>query len=112
MCCIVPAGPPRHFFGIAINSTSINLLWSAPARSNGVITKYQLQCSGGGKVLNKSMMASQTTTALSGLLPYTNYSCNITAYTSAGGGPSAAVTTATAQDGELYEVYIDLSVNK
>ena len=56
------------------------------------------------KVLNKSMMASQTTTTLSGLMPYTNYSCNITAHTSAGGGPAAALSTATAQDGELYEV--------
>ena len=106
MCCTVPAGPPRHFFGVAVNSTSIIVSWSAPARPNGVITKYQLLCSGGGKVLNKSMMASQTTTTLSGLLPYTNYSCNITAHTSAGGGPAAAVTTATAQDGELYEVQI------
>ena len=104
VCCTVPAGPPRHFFGIAVNSTSINVSWSAPATPNGVITEYQLQCSGGEKVLEKSMMGSQTTTTLSGLLPYTNYSCNITAHTSVGGGPSATVTSVTAQDGELYEV--------
>ena len=48
MCCTVPAGPPRQFFGTAKSSTSIIVAWGAPATPNGVITEYQLQCSGGG----------------------------------------------------------------
>ena len=98
MCCTVPAGPPRQVFVIAESSTTITLLWMTPATPNGVITDYQLQCSGGGQVFNRTVM--ETTTTLSGLLPYTNYSCSITAHTSAGGGPAATTSVTTLQDGE------------
>ena len=67
---------------------------------NGVITGYKLQCSGGREVFNRTVMGSQTTTTLSGLLPYTNYSCSITAHTSVGGGPAAVTNVTTEQDGE------------
>ena len=98
MCCTVPEGPPREIFFIVKNSSSITLFWSAPSIRNGVITAYQLQCSGDGQVFIRTVM--ETTTTLSGLLPYTNYSCNITAYTSAGGGPAASVSVTTLQDSE------------
>ena len=97
MCCTVPAGPLRNFYGIAENSTSMNVSWSAPSTPNGVITEYQLQCSGGGQVFNYTVMETMTT--LSGLLPYTNYSCSITAHTSVGGGPAATTSVTTLQDG-------------
>ena len=96
MCCTVPAGPPRQVFAIAESSTVISLHWSAPATPNGVITEYQFQSSGGGQVFNRTVM--ETTTTLSGLLPYTNYSCTITAHTSVGGGPAAKATAHTLQD--------------
>ena len=98
MCCTVPAGPPRQIFAVAENSKAIILVWSAPLTPNGFITEYQLLCSGGGQVFNRTVM--ETTTTLSGLLPYTNYSCNITAHTSAGGGPAASVSVTTLQDSE------------
>ena len=98
MCCTVPAGPPRQFSAIAENSTSMNVSWSAPTTPNGVIIKYQLQCSGGGQVFNRTVM--ETTTTLSGLLPYTNYSCSITAHTHVGGGPAATTSVTTLQNGE------------
>ena len=103
MCCTVPAGPPQHFFGIAENSTSITLVWSAPATPNGLITKYQLLCSGGGGQFNWTAIGSQLISILrlNRLLPYTSYSCNITAYTSAGGGPAATIIVTTHQDGEF-----------
>ena len=100
MCCTVPAGPPRQVSAIAENSTSVNLNWNAPSTPNGVITEYQLQCSGGGQKFTLMVMGSQTTTTLSGLLPYTNYSCSITAHTSAGGGPAATTSVTTDEDGE------------
>ena len=100
MCCTVPSGPPRQFSGVAESSTSIIYSWSAPATPNGVITEYQLLCSGGGQELSRSVMGSQTITTLSGLLPYTSYSCSITAHTSAGGGPAATTSVITEQDGE------------
>ena len=100
MCFTVPAGSPRQFFGIAVSSTSIVVSWSAPVAPNGVITEYQLQCSGGGQVFSRAVMGSQTTTTLSGLLPYTSYSCSITAHTSVGGGPAATISVTTEQDSE------------
>ena len=103
MCCTVPAGPPRQVFGVAESSTSINVIWSAPATPNGVITEYQLQCSGGGQVFNHTVM--ETTTTLSGLLPYTNYSCSITAHTSVGGGPAENTSVTTLQDGESTDKF-------
>ena len=98
MFCTVPAGPPRQVFGIADTSTLIILAWSAPSTPNGVITEYQLQCSGGGQVFYRTVM--ETTTTLSGLLPYTNYSCSITAHTSVGGGPAATTSVTTLEDGK------------
>ena len=106
MCCTVPAGPPRQFFGIAESSTSITVSWSAPATPNGVITEYQLQCSGGGQVFSRTVMGSQTTTTPSGLLPYTSYSCNITAHTSVGGGPAATTSVTTEQDSEFTYSFV------
>ena len=97
MCCTVPAGPPLQFFAIVENSITIAFIWSAPSTPNGIITEYQLQCSGGGQVFNLTVM--ETTTTLSGLLPYTNYSCSITARTSAGEGPTATTSVITSQDG-------------
>ena len=67
-------------------------------KPNGVIIEYQLQCSGGGEIFNRTVIG--TTTTLSGLLPYTNYSCNITAHTSVGGGPAATTSVTTEQDSE------------
>ena len=104
MCRTVPAGPPRQVFAIAENSKTITLIWSAPSTPNGVITEYQLQCSGGGQVFSRTVM--ETTTTLSGLLPYTSYSCSITAHTSVGGGPAATTSMTTLQDGESTSIII------
>ena len=88
----------RDLNGVSNDSRSLSLSWKAPVQPNGVITEYQLQCSGSGQVFNRTVM--ETTTTLSGLLPYTNYSCSITAHTSAGGGPAANTSVTTLQDGE------------
>ena len=83
-----------------ITSTGFTFNWNPPTEPNGVITKYQTYCSGEGHVFSHTVMGSQTTTTLSGLLPYTNYSCNITAHTNAGEGPAANISLTTRQDGE------------
>ena len=92
-----PGTPPRDLNGVSNDPRSLTLTWKAPVQPNGVITEYQLQCSGGGQVFNRAVM--ETTTTLSGLLPYTNYSCSITAHTSVGGGPTATTSVTTLQDG-------------
>ena len=97
MFCTVPAGPPRQVVNIAKTSTSISVSWIPPATPNGVITEYQLQCSSHEQSFNHSVNGSQTAATLNGLLPYTNYSCNITARNSAGEGPAATASVATKQ---------------
>ena len=96
-------GPPDNFTGISTNSSSITLSWNTPIEPNGIITNYSIQyfVIAAGKTLQISLMSSQTTTTLSGLLPYTNYSCNITAHTSVGGGPAATINVTTEQDSEF-----------
>ena len=62
---------------------------------------YKLQCFGGGKERQFNTTGSQTTITLSGLHPYTNYFCNITAHTKVGGGPAANISVTTKQDGSM-----------
>ena len=95
-----PGSPPRIFSAVSNDSTSLSFSWIEPVEPNGVITEYQLQCSGGGQVYNWTVMGLQTTASLSRLIPYTNYSCNITAHTRVGGGPAATTSVTTQQDGE------------
>ena len=83
-----------------ITSTGFTFNWKLPTEPNGVITKYQIYCSDEGHVFSHTVMGSKTTTTLSRLLPYTNYSCNITAHTSIGEGPAATTSLTTRQDGE------------
>ena len=97
---IEPGSSPAEFIGVPVGSRSIMLNWSIPVKPNGVITQYRLQCSGGRKMFSPVLNGSQTTTTLSGLLPYTNYSCSITAHTSVGGGPAATTSVVTDEESE------------
>ena len=81
------------------NSTSVTINWTPPVKPNGVIIEYQLQCFGGNQEYRWTVKGPQTTTTLSGLLPYTNYSCSITAHTSVGGGPAVISVVTTHEDG-------------
>ena len=85
-----------------VKSVSIEMStfqWKAPKEPNGIVTSYLLVCADGMRVFNQTLNGSQTITTLSGLLPYTNYSCSITAHTSVGGGPAANTIVTTEQDG-------------
>ena len=86
-------------------SVFVQFMWMTPLKPNGVITEYQLQCFDGEQEYRWTVMGSQTTTTLSGLLPYTNYSCNITAHTSVGGGP-AATTSITTEQYSKFKAYM------
>ena len=93
---------------IANNSRTITLAWSPPAKQNGVITGYSMLCSKSGvmpnNIISQNFSSSQTTATLSGLLPYTNYSCSITAHTSVGGGPSVTIDVTSKQASELIAI--------
>ena len=84
--------------------------WKAPKEPNGIITSYHLECADGVKVFNQTANGSQTTTTLSELHPYTNYSCSITAHTSVGGGPAANISVTTEQDGIVNPLLLSLII--
>ena len=90
------------FMSVDTSSKSISFTWKSPLKPNGIILKYILQCSRLTEVSNMlklQLNSSQTTATLSGLQPYTNYSCSIKAHTSVGGGPAATTSVTTEQDG-------------
>ena len=84
----------------SVNSRALNLSWSPPLppRRNGVIISYLITCSSGGSIIN-STRTSSTSLTITGLQPFTNYACSITAHTRVGGGPAATINLTTLQDG-------------
>jgi len=75
--------------------------WQSPPpdQQNGVITRYDIVCtpsSGSGEPVNG--MSGGTLNATVGMfIPGTQYSCTITASTSAGTGPGNTVTVVTCE---------------
>ena len=98
-------GPP-HSLSASKGSTSVSLMWNMPLEPNGVIVEYEVQCTGRGKMFLVTVTGSQTTAILTELVPYTNYSCSITAYTSVGGGPAATIIVNTEQDSKPQTITV------
>ena len=92
---------PEMFMSVNVSSKSISFTWRSPLKSNGIILKYILQCTDMSNKLHLQLNGSQTTTTLSGLHPFTNYSCSITAHTSVRGGPAATTSVVTEQDSKF-----------
>ena len=93
-------GPPAEFMGISNTSRSITFTFKPPQKPNGV---YSLQCCSAiiddKKAHMLSLNGTQSRITLTGLLPYTNYSCNITAHNIFGEGKAATINVVTMQDG-------------
>ena len=111
---IVPSSP----INISLSSVSgfSNLLsasWSVPIPKNGIITGYTVYCNTsasqsypeqviGPNIPTIRSIVNGTTLAVtfkSGLNPYTQYSCYVTANTSAGEGSRSVVVTARTVEG-------------
>ena len=89
---LVP-GPPIEFTGTSNSSKTIILSWNPPLLIH-YLANYTIQCfTEGEKALKLILRASQTTTTVEGLIPNTNYSCSIIAYSSVGGKGSPANTS-------------------
>ena len=94
-------------------ATELEVSWMRPSPANGIITGYTLYCSGSGTQyyedqvnpgpFTHSIGGGTTGRVLMGLLPFTNYTCSISASTSAGEGErSTEVTTATDESSKIY----------
>ena len=97
--------------------TALFANWSVPIPRNGIITAYTVYCNTsasqaypeqviGPNIPTIRSVVNGTTLAVTfntGLNPYTQYSCYVTANTSAGEGmPSVVVTARTFQGGEAH----------
>ena len=100
---LAPSGPPQDFI-ISVTSRTLNLSWSPPlpSQQNGVIISYVLTCSSGGSIIN-STRTSSTSLTITGLEPFTNYTCSVNASTVVGDGPAAVRIVETSEDSEFMK---------
>ena len=113
---IVPSSPQNFSLSpVAGSASQLSASWSAPIPKNGIITGYSVYCNTsanqsypeqviGSNVPTIISVVNGTTLAvtLTGLKPYTQYCCYVTANTSVGeGSPSTVLTARTDQGGML-----------
>ena len=113
----VPSSPQNFSLSsVAGSSTQLSASWSVPIPRNGIITGYSVYCNTSANqaypeqmigpnvpTIRSGVNGTTLATTLTGLNPYTQYSCYVTANTSVGqGSPSAILTTQTAQSGILW----------
>ena len=82
--------------------TGLTLCWYPPVNhtADGNISKYNVSCSSERPVI----AAVSSPVNITGLTPYTNYSCCITPHWVTNGvGPATCMAATTLQDGELLE---------
>ena len=114
---IAPSSEPENLTTIEVTSNNISFLWLPPLihSRNGNITHYSLRCSYynlSHSMLLEHLQIKNSTYLLSNLLPHTNYSCNVSASTSAGEGPSTNIVVRTDEDGKIvhFEVIVIIFV--
>ena len=100
---LAPSGEPQNFAITKVTPNSITFSWLPPLihLRNGKITHYSLRCSYDNLtdiITLEHLQIHDTTYTLSKLLPYTNYSCNLSASTSVGEGPSTSIVARTDED--------------
>ena len=113
---LVPSSPQNFSLSPVTGSpTQLSASWSVPIPRNGIITGYSVYCNTsanqtypeqviGPNVPTIRSVVNGTTlaTTLTGLNPYTQYSCYVTANTSVGeGSPSVTLTQQTVEAGVL-----------
>ena len=87
---IEPSGPPQNITFI-VASHSATFFWSPPivSQQNGVITRYSIACISKFGIVDRN--TSSTSLNVTGLRPFTNYTCLVDAATVVGVGPPAVV---------------------
>ena len=103
-----PSSPPEGVELVPDNSTSLRLQWGLPPESerNGIITQYVVECTGIASVQSPVVPTSPTFSTppslqqlLTGLDPFTSYSCRVAATNVNGTGPFSAWVSATTLEG-------------
>lgn len=113
--CIVPS-PPMNVYLAAIKGSpnQLTATWTPPLPKNGIITAYTVYCNTSAnqeypeQIIGKNIPiiravvngTTQTVGFTTGLIPFTQYDCYVTANTSVGEGvPSQVVINRTSDSG-------------
>ncbi len=77
---------------------TLSATWDIPKPTNGIISNYTINCNSS---ISVTVTGSTLSANLSGLAPFTNYSCTVSASTGAGeGNTSMLMVAATDEDGK------------
>ena len=105
----VPSSPPEGVQLVPVSSTSLRLEWGLPEAQgrNGIITQYLVECTGPMVSVQSPMVLSSPTfdappshqQLLTGLAPFTEYSCRVAAVNVNGTGPFSALANNTTMEG-------------
>jgi len=96
---LAPSAPPANF-SITVTDTKICLSWDPPPESdqNGVIVSYTLVCTKDGEPSISHQVKSFVLNFCADLyLPNQNFTCNVSASTAAGDGPTTESITMTTE---------------
>ena len=98
---LVP-GEPQNVKARALNTTSINVTWTDPRNTNGIITKYVVHYREKEKeTVKQKTVKNGLSQLLTSLVVYTKYYISVQAFTVAGGGKwSEPINETTASGGE------------
>ena len=93
----VPSGPPLNLTALVTQRT-MSQVWSPPHvdDQNGIITSYTVNCSLANVIIHHST-TSETRLTVTGLEPFTNYTCSVSAATIVGSGPAVVKNVVTAK---------------
>ena len=114
----VPSGSPQHFKVVNITPYSIYFQWQPPPEcsQNGFITKYSIYCNfsnythpGLLQELRINSIA-QLEYLLEDLLPFTEYKCQLTAFTNVGEGPATKLAIITNETGEYFITTLEITI--
>ena len=108
--CTVPF-PPLNVTVLMKTSTALLVSWLPPSTPNGVLTSYEVYYTGEASLnpvpasfyhsLSSTISAPNTSLVLSDLVPYSNYTISVRAFTSAGPGEySEVIEDRTEEDGK------------
>ena len=96
---VVPGAEPRDCTNVTFLSRGVTLMWTpiSAVKYNGRALGYNLTCSSDSSHVDKASSLNSNIT-IAGLVPFSSYTCNLSAVNEIGKGPLSQCFFTTAQD--------------